>query len=83
MIITRGFSLTNFVIGGSALVFQVFVLYPWHHKLDQDFEALKAEHVELRAENLRVLREGETARTMELKSIREQLQALHIQKTLN
>lgn len=66
MIITRGFSLTNFLIGTSALAFQVFVLYPWHEKLDEDFVKLKEEH-------LRVLKEGETSRLEELKGLREEL----------
>lgn len=41
VIITRGFSLTNFIIASSALGFQVCVLYPWHHKLEEDFKQLK------------------------------------------
>ena len=67
--ITRGFSLTNFVIASSALAFQVFVLYPWHHRLDEDFEDLKNEH-------LRVLHVGEVERAKELKGIREALDKL-------
>jgi len=70
MIITRGFSLTNFAIGTSALAFQVFVLYPWHEQLDRDFAALKTEH-------LRVLHEGESERAQELKGIREQIEKLN------
>ncbi|RAH53451.1 hypothetical protein BO85DRAFT_405511 [Aspergillus piperis CBS 112811] len=45
MIVTRGISLTNFVVASSALAFQVFVLYPWHKQLDEGFEALKKEHL--------------------------------------
>jgi hypothetical protein len=45
MKITRGFSLTNFFVATSALGFQVLVLYPWHKRLDEDFEALKKEHL--------------------------------------
>lgn len=66
MLITRGFSLTNFVIASSALVFQTCVLYPWHHKLEDEFRELKAEH-------LRLLKEGEENRVKELRSIREYL----------
>lgn len=66
MLITRGFSLTNFVIASSALGFQVFVLYPWHHRLDADFEALKKEH-------LQVLHDGQADRLKELRGIRETL----------
>jgi len=63
MRITRGFSLTNFVIATSALTFQVFVLYPWHARLDEDFTQLKIEH-------LNYLQEGEKKRLEELKGIR-------------
>lgn len=73
MLITRGFSLTNFVIASSALAFQVFVLYPWHHRLDADFEALKKEHI-------RVLRNGEVEREKELHGIRESLERLEKRK---
>ncbi|KAJ5886482.1 uncharacterized protein N7473_009156 [Penicillium subrubescens] len=66
MIITRGFSLTNFVIASSALCFQVCVLYPWHHKLEDEFKELKIEH-------LRLLKENEESRLKELKVIREHL----------
>ena len=44
MLITRGFSLTNFVIGSSALCFQIFVLYPWHEKLEAQFNDLTKAH---------------------------------------
>ncbi|KAL2865269.1 uncharacterized protein BJX67DRAFT_383009 [Aspergillus lucknowensis] len=50
MLITRGISLVNFAVASSALAFQVFVLYPWHNQLDEEFKALKTEH-------LRVLRQ--------------------------
>jgi hypothetical protein len=72
--ITRGFSLTNFAIGTSALCFQIFVLYPWHQQLDDDFKELKAEH-------LRVLHGGEKARMAELKEIREGLSILNKKAT--
>lgn len=45
MIITRAISVTNFLVASSALGFQVGVLYPWHKQLDDDFEALKKEHM--------------------------------------
>jgi hypothetical protein len=45
MWITRGISLVNFTVASSALAFQVFVLYPWHNKLDDEFKALKQEHL--------------------------------------
>jgi len=69
MIFTRGVSLTNFVIATSALGFQVFVLYPWHKRLDDDFERLKHEHIQ-------ILHQGEENRLGELKGINEQLKKL-------
>ncbi|KIX95636.1 uncharacterized protein Z520_08756 [Fonsecaea multimorphosa CBS 102226] len=69
MIFTRGVSLTNFVIATSALGFQVFVLYPWHERLDEEFRRLKQEH-------LHILHQGEEVRLGELKGINEQLKKL-------
>lgn len=69
MIVTRRFSLTNFAIAASALCFQVFVLYPWHKTLDEDF-------LELKRENLRILEYGEKERMAELKGIRASLERL-------
>lgn len=66
MLITRGFSLTNFVIASSALCFQVCVLYPWHEKLDEEFRILKAEHLSL-------LKEHEENRLKELRTIESRL----------
>jgi len=45
MWLTRLISLTNFCVASSALGFQVFVLYPWHEQLSEDFEGLKKEHL--------------------------------------
>ncbi|OAA46532.1 mitochondrial phosphate carrier protein [Beauveria brongniartii RCEF 3172] len=47
MIITRGVSLTNFLVASTALGFQVFVLYPWHKELDARFEELRKEHLKV------------------------------------
>jgi hypothetical protein len=69
MLIARRFSLTNFFIATTALGFQVFVLYPWHKRLDDDFQ-------ELRAQAFKVLREGEEARLRELTEIKDQIKAL-------
>ncbi|EME88867.1 uncharacterized protein MYCFIDRAFT_181367 [Pseudocercospora fijiensis CIRAD86] len=44
-LLARRFSITNFCIASSALAFQVFVLYPWHRKLDREFEGLKRENL--------------------------------------
>lgn len=46
-LIARRFSITNFLIATSALGFQVFVLYPWHNRLDEDFTALRQENLRL------------------------------------
>lgn len=70
MLITRGFSLTNFVIGSSALCFQIFVLYPWHEKLDEEFTALRKEHA-------RLLEDTRERHRDELKGIREQLELIN------
>jgi len=45
MFVTRAISFTNFLVATSALGFQVCVLYPWHKRLQDDFEALKNEHL--------------------------------------
>jgi len=73
MIITRGFSLTNFVIGTSALSFQVWVLYPWHKQLDDDFHRMNEKHAEM-------MRQGEEARLVELRKIQDELAMLQKQK---
>lgn len=41
---------TSFIVGTSALSFQTFVLYPWHHELCEEFkkfEAMKSEEDKL------------------------------------
>ncbi|KAM3421044.1 hypothetical protein BST61_g1463 [Cercospora zeina] len=43
-LLAKRFSITNFFIATTALGFQVFVLYPWHNKLDADFTELKKEN---------------------------------------
>lgn len=68
-IITRGVSLTNFVVASSALAFQAFVLYPWHKQLDDDFE-------ELKKENLRVLAALQDVRVQDRVAIQDRLKEL-------
>lgn len=70
MQIARRFSITNFVIATSALAFQVFVLYPWHQKLDEDFEALKREHVKV-LQDLKNERESTLGEIRELLRVKE------------
>jgi hypothetical protein len=67
--VTRTFSLTNFVIASSALCFQVFVLYPWHKELDEGFAEMRREHAQ-------ILREGRKEMERELSGIRRELQLL-------
>ena len=31
----------SFIVSTSALLFQITVLYPWHNKLDKDYDMLK------------------------------------------
>jgi hypothetical protein len=69
MLITRTFSLTNFIIATSALSFQVFVLYPWHKRLDDDFETLKEEHVR----TWRLYKDIEEERLVVLKELRSEM----------
>lgn len=64
MLIARRFSITNFAIATSALAFQVFVLYPWHNKLDEDF-------INLKQENQRLIQEVEKSRAADLKEIKD------------
>lgn len=37
--------LVNFIIATGALAFQVGVLYPWHHQLEQRFNDLEAAQI--------------------------------------
>lgn len=64
MQLARRFSVTNFFIATSALGFQVFVLYPWHKKLDDEFQVLRQEQ---RAALLRV----EESRVREMEEIKK------------
>ena len=38
---TRYLPITSFMVGASALTFQLTVLYPWHNELDKEFMMLK------------------------------------------
>ena len=77
MIVARRFSLTNFFIATSALCFQVFVLYPWHIRLDDDFAELRKEHLA----TVQAVQGGEQTRIAELKEIREALDTLKRKRT--
>jgi len=74
MYLTRGVSLTNFMVASSALAFQVFVLYPWHEQLDHDFAKLREEQVQ-------AAREEEKARAVVLSEIRSRLEGLEKEKS--
>lgn len=67
--VTRTFSLTNFLIATSALGFQVGVLYPWHKELDEGFTKLRKEHT-------RVLQEGQMQRDQDMTAIRKELELI-------
>jgi hypothetical protein len=69
MPIARRFSVTNFFIATSALAFQVFVLYPWHKRLDDDFQQLKMEH-------LSHVQELKLTRHADMSEIKEAIKAL-------
>jgi hypothetical protein len=69
MPLARRFSITNFFIATSALMFQVFVLYPWHKRLDDDFDTLKKEHLSL-------VQELKLARTADMLEIKEAIKSL-------
>jgi len=69
MFITRAVSLTNFLVASSALAFQVCVLYPWHKRLDNDFEKLRMEHT-------RVLQERGRGAEMEMHHDHEERRSL-------
>jgi hypothetical protein len=71
--VTRTFSLTNFVIASSGLGFQVLVLYPWHKELDEGFRELRREHS-------KVLQQGQDQREKELSGIRRELEQLRVSK---
>ena len=74
MFLTRLISCTNFLVATSALGFQVGVLYPWHKQLDEDFEALKKEHLRvLKAiDNLNLHIEGNRAADVVAKTLEQQ-----------
>jgi hypothetical protein len=72
--ITRTFSLTNFVIASSALGFQVLVLYPWHKELDEGFRELRSEHS-------KIIQQGQDQRGRELNGIRRELELLRVDKS--
>jgi hypothetical protein len=55
------------------LCFQIFVLYPWHEKLEGEFVELKKEHT-------RLIEETHQRHREELKGIREHLVALKVEK---
>jgi hypothetical protein len=77
MLITRTFSLTNFIIASSALAFQVGILYPWHHELDREFQELRKEYRMFLDEE----RNERAGRLEELKTIRRDIEALRSSKS--
>ncbi|CAO3626305.1 unnamed protein product [Cunninghamella echinulata] len=47
MVYNKALPFINFTIASTALGFQVFMLYPWHNQLDDEFKKLKQEHKQL------------------------------------
>jgi hypothetical protein len=72
--ITRTFSLTNFVIASSALGIQVLVLYSWHKRLDEGFRELRSEHS-------KIIQQGQDQRGRELDGIRRELELLRVDRS--
>lgn len=70
MLINRAITITNFVIGSCALSFQIFVLEPWHDRLDAQFLQLKKDHAAL------LEKHGQ-----ELAKMREQIASLQEKKS--
>ena len=65
--------LINFLVASSALAFQVFVLYPWHHQLEREFHVIQKEQKE-QLENYHFLK-LET-----IKNIQADLKKIHDQR---
>jgi len=76
VLLARRFSVTNFVIATSALAFQVFVLYPWHQRLDDDFESLKKEQVKVLEELRKEVKLGRESRLGEIREMLKEKEAL-------
>jgi hypothetical protein len=62
-------SITTFLIGTSSLAFSGFVLYPWHHRLDDGFKELMADR-----------KVKELERLQELVRIRQALERLEMEE---
>lgn len=49
----------SFIVGTTALTFQITVLYPWHNELDKDFHKLEKLKIEtdenLKRQNMQIL----------------------------
>ena len=69
----KAIPLVNFVIATSALAFQVFVLYPWHHQLEKDFH-------ELQRQQETKLEEYHQLKMETMKNIEQNLTKLNIAK---
>jgi len=73
-IIQQFLPLLNFVITSTALGFQISVLHPWHHQLDEDLNDLQC-HQEA------TLHEYEEVRLTNIKNIEEYLVKLNIDRS--
>jgi hypothetical protein len=75
----RYLPITSFVVSCSALLFQITVLFPWHHELDAEFKRLKQvkEHQEQRLIEYNVKK---MAKIEELEAKLDYLKRLEIEK---
>ena len=55
----RYLPIISFIVGTTALTFQITVLYPWHNELDKDFHKLEKLKIEtdenLKRQNMQIL----------------------------
>lgn len=72
-IIEKFLPVLNFVITSTALGFQISVLHPWHHQLDQDLNGLQ-HHQEA------TLHEYEVVKMQNIKNIEEYLVKMNIDR---
>jgi hypothetical protein len=66
----RKLSIINFIIGSSALTFQITVLYPWHAQLDREFKELREKHE-------KTLNEFHNVKVSKMNNIESKIAQLH------
>lgn len=75
----RYLPITSFVVSCTALIFQITVLFPWHHELDAEFKRLKQvkDHQEQRLMEYNVKK---MAKIEELEAKLDYLKRLEVEK---